>query len=160
MDERLRDEVALAFLARVEDWHDVGMMQLSRRLRFSQEPTHPVGGIKHTGMRHLQRDVSVELRVVGPIDSAGRSRSQFRADLEASDGWGMVGLAGLGNRSRRRARGLEDELCPALLALGRFAQVAFIDSARRLTIGIAALRGYDHGTSSSCGRSDEANGLQ
>ena len=76
-------------LAHVEQRHDAGMDQLSRRPGLAQETRACFLEVRAAqcgeALDDLDRDVAIDLRVVGQIDPTHRSASEFAANLVSSD---------------------------------------------------------------------------
>ena len=69
-DEGGRDVVVGAVGAGLVDRHDVGVAQPGRGLRLAQEALDGGGALQAAGVRHLQGDLALQLRVEGPVDGA------------------------------------------------------------------------------------------
>ena len=80
-------------VAGVEDRHDVRVPEAGRRTCLAQEPPHVVRGRQALGFRDFERDVAIQLRVVGPIDCAERPLPQSLADLKTVEAGGHVSAA-------------------------------------------------------------------
>jgi hypothetical protein len=85
----LGDDVAAAvLLARVEDRHDVRMLQLADHLRFAHEHAAGVaalGVVPDRGVVELDRHVTTVERVVRQVDRAGAAAAHLVHDVVLAD---------------------------------------------------------------------------
>ena len=124
VDEGHREVVLAVVLADLVDRHDVGMVEVGRRLGFAVEPLHVLVRGELPGEDHLQGDRPVQLDLPGLVDHAHAAAGDLAldfvvAELEQRRGagrrlvprrrtgrLGRGGLAiGLGNRANRRGAG-------------------------------------------------------
>ena len=75
---------ALALLEAV-DRRDVRMVERGEDLRLAREARHVVGVVGERRGQHLERDVAMELRVVGAVDLAHAAHSEAVGDFVVSD---------------------------------------------------------------------------
>ena len=68
------------------DVSDVWMIERRQRLRFAREPREPFGIAHERGRQDLQRDVAIELRVVGTVDLAHSAGAEQRDDFIWAEG--------------------------------------------------------------------------
>ena len=64
---------------------DVGMVERRERVGFAVEASEPIGLLRERVGQNLQRDVAMELRVVGAIDLPHAADTQQRSDVIDAD---------------------------------------------------------------------------
>ena len=93
----LGDDVAAAvLLARVEDRHDVRVLQLADHLRFAQEHAAGVaalGVVADRGVVELDRDVAAVERIVRQVHRAGAAAAHLVHDVVLADALGRAAAA-------------------------------------------------------------------
>src|SRR5262245_4729549 len=67
------------------DRSDVRVIERSKRTRLAPEPSEPVrGSLNHVG-QHLDRDLTIQFLIPGPVDLSHSSRPQRRENLVGTE---------------------------------------------------------------------------
>ena len=83
--EKLRDDVGRALMrAELVDGRDVGVVQRAGRLRFLLEPAKPFRVLRERRRQDLDRDVTLEARVLRPVHLSHPAGPDRRQDLVGS----------------------------------------------------------------------------
>ena len=94
-DELHRDEVQVVRFADFVDVRDVRMIESGRRLRFANEPLHPITVRSHLGGQNLQRNFAIQLCILRQVNFAHSAFADLRADFVTAEscarGQTMVG---------------------------------------------------------------------
>ena len=85
-DELADDERPAVELAEIVDDENVRMAERRGRVRFCTEAAHPIGIGGHLARQQLERDVAIELRVVGFVDCTHASFTHTRYDAIRAHG--------------------------------------------------------------------------
>ena len=93
--------MSAAVAARIENRHDVRMLQLGGCLRLAQEASSGFRLLQHRRLGNLQRYLAIQDRVVRPIHRSERPGAELRKDSEPSDSLGKAAGVVKGFRSPR-----------------------------------------------------------
>jgi hypothetical protein len=98
------DPHLIAVRADVVDGDHVGVRELGQRLGLAQQPEAPMGSRRRSGSSKLERDLAVELRIVGGVHDAHAAGAEPVEQDVAPDHRAARQRAGAGARSHQAAR--------------------------------------------------------
>ncbi|MFN8555834.1 MAG: hypothetical protein U0531_00260 [Dehalococcoidia bacterium] len=85
LDQFHRQIGAAVRLARVQHLDDVGMADLRQQPPLAHEARPGFGVEREMGVQDLERDISVEQRIIGAVDDGEATGAEGKAQLVASD---------------------------------------------------------------------------